>query len=86
MEESAKLGRFKLSGVNIGIGVHGILAFLVEQNWTVVEVLYVGEHHAVFLAGGIGPYGPMNYLFQGTLRQLQFTALNAQAKQMAKTH
>ena len=61
LEESAQLGRFKLSGVNVGIGVHGILAFLVEQRWTAVEMLYVGEHHAVFLAGGIGSYGPMNY-------------------------
>ena len=85
LEESAQLGRFKLSGVNVGIGAHGILAFLVEQRWTAVEVLYVGEHHAVFLAGGIGSYGPMNYIFPGALRQLQFTALNAQAKHMIKS-
>ena len=85
LEETAKLGRFKLTGVNSCIGIHGTLAFLVEQTWTDVEVLYVGEQHAVFLAGSIGEYGPMNYLFQGALRQLQFTALNAQAKQMIKT-
>jgi hypothetical protein len=73
-----------LSGIHLGIGIHGALAFLVDQKWSEVEVLYVGEQHAVFLAGGIGHYGPMNYLYQGALRGLQLTALNSQAKQMVK--
>ena len=73
-----------MSGIHLGIGIHGALAFLVDQKWSEVEVLYVGEQHAVFLAGGIGHYGPMNYLYQGALRGLQLTALNSQAKQMVK--
>ena len=84
LEDTAKLGRFKLSGVHVGIGIHGTLTFLVDQKWSEVEVLYVGDQHSVFLAGGIGQYGPMNYLYQGALRQLHFTALNSQAKQMVK--
>ena len=55
-----------------------------DQKWSEVEVLYVGEQHVVFLAGSIGNYGPMNYLYQGALRGLQFTALSSQAKQMVK--
>ena len=77
-------GRFKLTGVSAEIGTHGILAFLVEQRWTDVEVLYVGEQHSVFLAGGVGTYGPMNYAANGSLRQMHFTALNSQAKAMVK--
>ena len=88
LEETAKLGRFKLSGVNPSFGIHGILlAILTQQKWTNVEVLFVGEQHAMFLAaGGIGMYGPMHYRFQGALRQLQFSALNSQAKEMTKRH
>ena len=86
MEETAKLGRFKLTGVSPSFGIHGILAFLTQQKWTNVEVLFVGEQHAMFLAGGIGMYGPMHYSFQGASRQLQFSALNSQAKEMTKRH
>jgi hypothetical protein len=85
LEETAALGRFKLSGVHTGVGTHGVLAFLIEQKWSDVEVIYVSSDHAIFLAGGIGEYGPMNYMFQGALRQLRFTALNSQAKSMIKS-
>ena len=85
LEATASLGRFMLSGVHSGVGTHGTLAFLVEQKWSDVEVIYVNSDHAIFLAGGIGEYGPMNYMFQGALRQLRFTALNSQAKSMIKS-
>lgn len=86
LQETAALGRFKLSGVDSTVGEHGILAFLVGEKWQSVEVLYFGEFHAVFLASAIGSYGPMKYVHQGTLRQLQFSALNSAAKALVKAY
>ena len=43
------LGRWKVTGVHPSIGVHGALAFLVQQSWTDPEVLlYLSKDQLVF--------------------------------------
>ena len=85
IEDTSKLGRFKVSGIHQATGLHGLLAFLTAKKWINVQVLYITEGRAVFLAEEIGEYSPMFYIQDSVQRQLHFKALNAAAKNMIKT-
>ena len=54
LDNNARLGSWKVTGVHASIGQHGALAFLVAQQWQDVEVLYLKEDQMVFLSANCG--------------------------------
>lgn len=73
--------RWRLEGVSPTIGAAGIVQFLETKGWSIHELLYCGERHAVYTATKMGSVGPMFYRHPGsTPQQLRFKALNSLAK------
>ena len=73
--------RWRLEGVSPTIGAAGIIQFLETKGWSIHELLYCGERHAVYTATKMGSVGPMFYRHPGsTPQQLRFKALNSLAK------
>ncbi|CAE6970349.1 unnamed protein product, partial [Symbiodinium sp. CCMP2456] len=77
-------GRWKLSGIHASTGLHGVAALLQQLKWLDVQILYLTEGHAVFLASNRGWDDPAFFRLHGTSRQLIFKALNSQARGMAR--
>lgn len=86
LDNNARLGSWKVTGVHASIGQHGALAFLVAQQWQDVEVLYLKEDQMVFLSANCGNCAPMWYVHEGTKRQIKFKATNTAAKNLAKSN
>ena len=84
IESNALLARWKLSGTHVSMGLHGALAFLTEQRWADVEILYVAEHQVVFVTSNVGHSQPCHYTYLGVPRQLRYKALNTKAREMHK--
>ena len=82
--DTSHLGRWRLSGAHTAIGLHGCLAFLTEQGWEEVQILFLKQDEIIFLASKCGHLGPMHYEFDGCKRQLCFKALNKRAEILAK--
>lgn len=73
--------RWRLEGVSPTSGAAGIVQFLETKGWSIHELLYCGERHAVYTATKMGSVGPMFYRHPGsTPQQLRFKALNSLAK------
>lgn len=73
--------RWRLEGVSPTIGSAGIIQFLETKGWSIHELLYCGERHAVYTATKMGSVGPMYYRHPGsTSQQLRFKALNSLAR------
>ncbi len=85
LHDQSDQGRFKLTGVDTTIGLHGVVTFLLERQWNNIEILYITDGAAIFLAGGIGDVTPAYYSLHGAKRQLIFKALNAQAREMIRS-
>ena len=69
----------------VSMGLHGALAFLTEQKWENVEVLYIAEQQVVFVTSHVGNAQPCHYTYLGVgPRQLRYKALNARARELHK--
>lgn len=76
-------GRWRLNGLPHNCGATDVMKLLEGKGWEIFEVLYVGEHHAVFIATKQGPTSPLHYDYLKEHKQvLRFKALN----QVAKDH
>ena len=84
IEDFSAFGRWKLSGIHASTGLHGVAALLQQLKWLDVQILYLTEGHAVFLASNRGWDDPAFFRLHGTSRQLLFKALNSQARGMAR--
>jgi len=82
LDAQALLGRWKLTGTHVSVGLHWALALLTA--WQDVEVLYVAENQVVFLASNVGNTEPCHYTYLGVQRQLRYKALNSKARDMLK--
>ena len=71
-------------GIHASTGLRGIAALLQQLQWLGVQILYLTEGHAVFLASTRGWDDPAFFRLRGTSRQLIFKALNSQARGMAR--
>ena len=80
----SSLGRWKVSGIMAIAGTHGVAALLHSLKWLDVQILYVTEGHAVYLASNRGFDDRAFFLSEGAPRQLTFKALNAQARGMVR--
>ena len=84
LDAQALLGRWKLTGTHVSVGLHGALALLTAQSWQDIEVLHVAENQAVFLASNVGNTEPCHNTYLGVQRQLRCKALNSKARDMLK--
>jgi hypothetical protein len=82
--DTSHLGRWRLSGAHVAMGIHGSLAFLTEQGWTDVQILFIKDDKVIFLSATCGNNSPMYYDFDGSRRQLMFKALNKRAEILTK--
>ena len=85
LPDQSDKGRFKLTGENPTIGLHGVATFLLERQWADIEVLYIADGTAIFVTSEAGDTSPAYYLLHGVKRQLMFKALNARAREMVKS-
>lgn len=87
LPDQSDKGRFKLTGENPTIGLHGVATFLLERQWADIEVLCIADGTAIFLTSEAGDTSPAYYLLHGVKlkRQLMFKALNARAREMVKS-
>ena len=84
LPDTSKVGRWKVTGMHVAVGLHGLADFLGRRGWKDVEILYLAEHTANFLSTNRGCDDPAFYSLHGDTRQLQFKALNAAARGMQK--
>ena len=62
-----------------------MLQLLEARKWEIHEILYVGEHHAVFLASAVGSLSTMHFNVTSEHRQiLRYKALNKLAQDYQK--
>lgn len=59
--DTSHLGRWRLSGAHVAMGLHGSLAFLTEQKWEEVQTIFLKEDEVIFRAAKCGNLGPLHY-------------------------
>ena len=75
-----ELQRWKVSGVPAATGIVGLHELLNSLSWSVDEIIYQDEKHAVFTASAKGKSDPAHYTLDMQPRTIRFKALNATAK------
>ena len=50
LDNLAALGRYRISGLSTGYGAGGIIATMAGADWTIDEVLFMADNHAIVLA------------------------------------
>jgi hypothetical protein len=84
MHDTSKVGRWKVSGIPLDAGIHGLFELLRSLEWGILEIAFMDEYHAVFLADRRGQDVPAYFQRNGQPRQIKFKALNAAARGMVK--
>ena len=84
LPDTSHLGRFKITGVPLSAGLHGLAELLVSRKWKVDQIVFMDSKHAIFLASVRGQDDPLFWKSGGQPRQIRFKALNATARGMTK--
>lgn len=82
--EVENLARWKITGVPMASGTHGLVDLLRGQQWIVKDVVYMDNRQAVFHSENKGSMIPMYYENQGQPMQIHIKAMNARAKELMK--
>ena len=82
--DTASLGRWKITGVPLSTGLHGLVELLLSLGWTGVDILFMDEKQAMVHATAAGDTAPLYYTIAGQAHPIQFKAVNAAAKEGAK--
>eukprot|EP00972_Heterocapsa_arctica_P081756 12048930-Heterocapsa_arctica.AAC.1 len=69
-EDNTALGRWKVVGVPVAAGFHGLAELLTSKGWQLAEIVYADEVQAVFLSGNRGQDLPCYYVRQGQPHQI----------------
>lgn len=85
IEDLTNYGRWRINGLPHNCGATDVMQLLEGNGWEIYEILYVGEHHAVFIATKQGPTSPLHYDYLKDHKQvIRFKALNHVAKEHQK--
>ena len=85
IEDVSRLQRWKVVGLPISIGLHGLMVLFKDLAWELHSVLYFESDHAMVLAEKLGEH-TLKYYTEGKQKhQIVFKALNASAKAAART-
>ena len=84
LDDVSALGRWKVSGVPVSAGLHGLVEMLLAKSWKVEQVVYLDDTHAIFLSASRGLDGPLYFKHGAQAHQIRFKALNAKARELSK--
>lgn len=85
LPDFSHLGRFKITGVPVTAGLHGLAELLIQRKWQVEQIVFMDDTHAIFLAASRGLDDPLFWKSGSQPRQIRFKALNSIARTMAAT-
>lgn len=61
IDDTSIYSRWRLTGLPAQCGAADVFQLLEARKWEIHEILYVGEHHAVFLASAVGSLSTMHF-------------------------
>ena len=85
MNHEAQLGRFKVTAISDAVGSAGVMEMMASIKWSIEEVLYIGEGHAIVAAKDCP--GQNKYKLQrqdGFAMPMWIHAANARARELFK--
>ena len=86
LPDVSQLQRWRLAGVPLFVGVHGLQLFLQSSGWVVHSIIYHDDKAAVFLATEMGEVGAKYFSHKGRQYQLRFKACNSRAEKAHAAH
>ena len=84
LPDTSQLGRFKVTGIPIAAGLHGLAELLTARKWQLEQMVFMDDMHAIFLSKTRGLDDPLFWKAGNQPRQIRFKALNAVARGMAR--
>ncbi|CAK0853303.1 unnamed protein product [Prorocentrum cordatum] len=84
LQDTPDVPRWKVTGVPLAAGTHGLYDMLIAQDWKVADVIFMDAKQAIFHATNKGRTAPLQFLDQEQPVPIVFKAVNAAARALAK--